>query len=77
MNYDLMTTLCGMFVAVSGIVVIDDQNVFEPRTQMIAKCINIAAIALGLYFTNKSSSASKSDAPRVSAEEGPNDPSKS
>lgn len=53
MNYDLMTTLCGVFVAVSGVIVMDDQHVFEPRTQLVAKCVSIAATALGLYFANK------------------------
>lgn len=53
MNYDLMTTLCGVVVAVSGVVIIDDQHVFDPRTQIIAKCVSIAATALGLYFANK------------------------
>lgn len=71
MNYDLMTTLCGVFVAISGVVVLDDQNVFEPRTQMIAKCINIAAISLGLYFTNK---ASKKALPSTPLKELKNDP---
>lgn len=53
MNYDLMTTICGVVVAVSGIIVIDDHNVFSDKVQVIAKCVSIAATALGLYFTNK------------------------
>lgn len=53
MNYDLLTTLCGVIVAVSGVVALDEQHVFSPQTQVIAKCISIAATALGLYFANK------------------------
>lgn len=74
MDYDLMTTLCGIFVAVSGVVMLDDQNVFSPRIQLIAKCVNIAALALGLYFTNKSGRPKPAPAaPVLSEGEGSSD----
>lgn len=53
MNYDLLTTLCGVIVAVSGVVALDEQQVFGPKAQVVAKCISIAATAVGLYFANK------------------------
>lgn len=76
MNYDLMTTLCGVFVAVSGVIMLDDQNAFSPRVQLIAKCVNIAAIAVGMYFTNKSARTKPAPAaPLPAAEESvPNAP---
>lgn len=53
MNYDLLTTICGVIVAVSGVIALDEQHVFSTQVQVVAKCIGIAATALGLYFANK------------------------
>lgn len=57
MNYDLLTTICGIIVAVSGVVMLDSQSVFSNKTHVIAKCVNIAATSLGFYFANKTNVA--------------------
>lgn len=53
MNYDLITTLCGLIVAAMGTVALDENDVFSPGIQTAAKVIAMLATSAGFYFTNK------------------------
>ena len=59
MNYDLLTTICGVIVAVSGVIMMDTQADFSGQVHVIAKCVNIAATSLGFYFANKTNDKTK------------------
>lgn len=60
MTYDLKTTICGILVAISGAVMMD-KGVFSPQVIAVAHYVNVAAVAIGLYFTNKTDGASKGE----------------